>query len=466
MRLARYCALAACIFPVMVAVSGCGAGSDAATRLTGVVTDVDGKAVAGASVSCSGKTTTSLSNGTFVLAGLPSGIRTVLASITIEGRRWSGESRVDLALKEKTRSLNVVVSDDRYHARLTGTVIDASGYPLEGAKVFVGGPWGSTLGVTSSTGSYDIRRLTPGVTYTVTCSLAGFINDTRTIHLSDNQSGNLSFALDYGSSQGTIPAPANLAAQAWTIADRITRSPQTTPSYIEWLKRLFRARRGLPSEPRVVSAERPALSRATPPGSIVEVDLFWDYQSWDDLLGYAVKRGVSSPPSTVTAVLRDPLAASFFDVDDALTPDTVYYYTVHSLDTIDFPARGTVGPRGDIVSANPLQPMQATSPAQSETVTGDPLFRWTAVAGAAYYQVIVWNRFPDLQNPDDPQGAAPLWPADPSAPGASKVSAPATSLGYSGPYLQAGRTYYWLVVAADQGELALSVSPIRKFVAR
>jgi len=449
-------AAAVCLTPV-----GCGSGADPATQLTGVVTDVEGKPVAGAAVSCSGRSVTSLTNGTFTMSGVPSGYRTVSASLTIEGRRWSGETKVDIASGLRNCSVNVIVSDDRYHARLMGAVIDPAGFGLSGAKVFVGGPWGSTLAITAADGSYDIRRITPGVTYTVTCSLAGYVNDTRTVHLSANEIGNVSFALAYGSSQGTIPAPSNPAGQAWTIADRISRGAAQPQGYMAFLKAVYRARRGLPPAPRSATA-----ARATPAGSLIEVDLFWDFSNWNDLLGYAIKRGLSSPPSAVTAVLRDPLAASYFDVDAALTPNTTYYYTIHCLDTIDFPADGTVGPAGDVVEVRPLQPVEASAPAQGASVSGDPEFRWTPVSGATAYQVIVWNRFPDLQNSADPSGATPIWPADMNNPGASKVQAPQTSVTYSGPYLQAGTTYYWLVVASDLGEYSLSVTPLRRFVAR
>ncbi len=236
--------------------------------------------------------------------------------------------------------------------------------------------------------------------------------------------------------------------------------------HIEFLKRVYRARRQLPLEPRAAVATNSAPTRVTPEGSVIEVDLFWDYRSWEDLLGYAIKRGQSPNPTVVTAVLRDPLASSFFDTDDRLTPNVTYYYTIHSLDTIGFPADGRVGPASDTVSANPLQPIATTSPGQGASVLGDPIFRWTPVFGARTYQIVVWSRFPDLQNNNDPQGALPLWPADINNPGASKVSAPTTSLTYSGPYLQSGQTYYWVVIAADDGEYALSVSPIAKFVAR
>ncbi|NLH98296.1 MAG: hypothetical protein GX446_02260 [Chthonomonadales bacterium] len=448
-----------------MALSGCGGGGDVNTSLSGVVTDADGKPVAGARVTVMGGATTSLSNGTFAINGVGVGYRTVGASVTIEGRRWSGETVVDIVKEQKNRSVNIMVSDDRYHARLTGTVIDPSGFALEGAKVFVGGPWGSTMAVTNAYGNYEVRKLTPGLTYTVTCSLAGYVNDERTVTLAANESRSLSFALSEGSFAGTIPAPQNPAAQAWTISSPITRSAGSS-GYIEWLKRAYRARRGLPLEPRAVSQPAAAASRVTPEGSVIEIDLFWDYRAWDDLFGYAIKRGLSRNPTAVTAVLRDPLATAFFDVDSALTPNVTYHYTIHSLDTIGFPADGRVGPASDNVSANPLQPIAATSPGQNATVTGDPLFRWTPVSGAEAYQVIVWDRFPDLQNVNDPQGVVPLWPADMNNPGASKVHAPATSLTYSGPYLQSGRTCYWVVIAADDGEYSLSVSPIAKFIAR
>jgi hypothetical protein len=451
-----------CAAAVVAAISGCGGGaSDPNTALTGVVTDIDGKPVAGATVSVSGGSTTSLSNGTFVMPRVATGYRTVAASITIQGRRWSGETVVDIVRDERNRSVNVVVSDDRYHARLVGAVIGPDGFAVEGAKVFVNGPWGSTMGVADAAGAYEIRKLTPGVAYTVACSLAGYVNDERSVTLSSNESRSLSFALDDGTFGGTIPAPQNAAAQAWTLSSSITRAPETNAGYVSWLKRAYRARRGLPGAPRTVAS-----SRATPAGSVIEVDLFWDYRSWDDLFGYAIKRGLSANPTFVTAVLRDPLASAYFDADTVLTPNTTYHYTLHCLDTIGFATDGRVGPASDNVTARPLEPMKTVGPSQDALVSGDPLFQWEPVAGANAYQIIVWGRFPDLQNASDPDGIEPIWPADINNPGASRVSASQTSLRYSGPYLQAGKTYYWTVVASDAGEYSLSVASIRKFHGR
>lgn len=451
----------------LVVLYGCGGGggTEPGTQVAGVVTDVDGKPVAGATVSCSGQQTTSLSNGAFLISGVKRGFQVVTATITINGRRWSGETRVDIVPAEPNRSVNVMVSDERFQARLSGYVIDAAGYALPGAKIFVGGPWGSTMAISDSTGAYEVRRLTPGVKYTVTCSLAGYVNETKEISLRDREQANLSFALALGSYQGTIPAPENVSAQAWTIADRVTRSG-ARPSYVQWLQEFYRRKKGLPSRPRTTIPEGQQSSRSSVPGSLIEIDIFWDYKYWEDLFGYAIKRGTSSPPTVVTAVLRDPLSEAFLDLDSRLVPDTIYYYTVHCLDTVGFPANGRIGPASQVVQAYPLQPVVATGPGLGDIISGDPVFRWTSVNGAASYQVIVWDRFPDLQNANDPNGAVPLWPVDLNNPGSSKVSAPATSLRYNGPYLQSGRTYYWLVLAADEYEDALSVSRIMKFTAR
>ena len=94
--------------------------------------------------------------------------------------------------------------------------------------------------------------------------------------------------------------------------------------------------------------------------------------------------------------------------------------------------------------------------------------------GAAAYQLYVWDEFPSLMFdpnlPNEPNASQPIWPTDPSNPGSALVTAPATSVTYQGPALQAGRTYYWLVVALDTANpantTALSASQIAKFVKR
>jgi hypothetical protein len=474
--------LAGALFSLIL-LAGCGSGSASQGGLSGSVTDVDGRSVAGATVSVGSSSTTSLSNGTFTLPGIGEGYQRVVAVNTVNGQRWSGETWVDLVGDHQNRSINVVISDERYHATLGGSVIDPNGIPLEGAKVFIGGPFGSTLAVTDRNGNYVANRLTPGATYTVSASLAGFKNDTRTVHLDPNEDASLSFALATGANLGTLPAPTGVVAQAWTLADTVTRAANNSGrkgDVYDWLQHFYRHKRGLPDGPQAKVIDRKgsvASGRATPSGSVIEIDLFWDYQSDPQLFGYAIKRALSQgalPGADVTAVLRDPLAAAFFDVDRTLTPDTDYFYTVHRLDTITFPASGAIGPASAPASANPLSPIRALAPTQGASVAGTPVFSWTPVNGAAAYQIYLWDEFPALMYdpsiPNEPNASQPIWPANPGSPGSALINAPATSVTYQGPALVAGRTYYWLVVALDSANLsnvsALSASQIAKFVKR
>jgi hypothetical protein len=321
--------------------------------------------------------------------------------------------------------------------------------------------------VTDTNGNYRADRIPSGATYTATCSLAGYVNDTKTnIQVTQNNITPVSFALSSGTSQGSIPAPANVTAQAVTIPDSITRAPDATRNLYEALKRQYRRQRGLPATPHLaqtVTYRTPQTTRSTPLGSVIEVDLFWDYQSYNDLFGYAIKRIQGSPndqtllpPTQVVAILRDPLTAAFFDVDTALTPDTPYYYTVHRLDTIDFPRLGdsALGPASQAARANPLSALTGASPANGVFVSTTPTLRWNGVSGAARYDIYVYDRFPDLQNVNDTNnGVIPIW----------RGNTTGTSAQYGGPTLQHGATYYWLVVASDSGTNALSFSPISKF---
>ncbi|MCC6728170.1 MAG: carboxypeptidase regulatory-like domain-containing protein [Chthonomonadales bacterium] len=455
-----------CAAAALAAFPGCGSGGGSSAGLAGVVTDAEGQAVAGARVTSGGASTVSLSNGSFTMSVGGTGYRTVRAESTIGGRRWSGETRVDLVKGEQNRSVNIVVSDERYQGAVAGRVVDQSGFGFDGAKVFVGGPLGSTLAITDRSGNYEVGRLTPGFTYTVTASFAGYLNDTRTVSVTANQTSALSFALAASNPQGAIPAPRDVSAQAWTIAATITRADDPARGLYEWLKHVYRRKRGLPDGPVARVIERKGAGRVTPADSVIEVDLFWEYDSYNDLFGYAVKRGTAANPSRVVAVLRDPLAAAFFDLDSALSPYTRYHYTVHGLDTIDFPDNGLVGPGSADVAARPLGRLHAEGPIGGAQVTPPPLLQWSAVSGADTYQVYVFDQFPDLQNADDPNGVAPIWPEDIDRPGSSLVNAPTTSVRYAGPALRSGRTYYWLVVASDVGGEALSASQLERFVAR
>lgn len=442
-----------------VALAGCGGGGSKDGNVAGVVTDPDGQAVAGARVSVAGRAATSLSNGTFTVRNVRSGYQTVTAVIDINGRRWSGETVADFVPAHQNRNVNVVVSDERFQGAIAGTVIDPSGFPLEGAKVFADQPpLGSTMAVTDRFGNYTLRRLAPGINYNVTCSLKGFVNETKRVLVQANTTMAASFALALGSYQGTIPAPQNVRSQAWTISSDISR--KAGGSVYDWLKRRYRKKFGFPDVSQARNIEWKSKGRATPLGSVVEIDLYWDFKSYDDLFGYAIRRGTLSGNLSDVAVVRDPLTSAFFDVDTALTPDTRYYYTVHGLETVRFPENGTVGPASAETSANPLRPIFGLSPGQgSLPPPGAVLFTWSGALGVDNYTVYVWDKFPDLQNANDPEGVTPYWTSN-------LVPHPTTQAVYNGPALVSGRAYYWMVVGEEAGGSALTATEIRKFVAR
>jgi hypothetical protein len=451
---------------IFLLLAGCGSGgTNPPTSITGVVTDIQGQAVAGAGVRTGGNRTTSLGNGSFTLENTGDRYQTVHAETTINGRKFNGQTVVDTVSSERNRSVNVVVSPETEQGTLAGTVIDNFGMAVPGAKVFVEGPIGSTLGITDNTGSYSVPRLVAGTTYRVTCSLAGFFNDSKSITIDRGTTRFLSFVLPDGVSQGPHPAVQNLSAQSWTVGTAVERSGSGVNTLPNWVRRAMQRRFGKTAPVLSRSIERKD-GRATASSSLVEIDLFWTYEAYNDLFGYLIRRGAGTTLLRDEAVLRDPLANAFFDLDPSLQPGREYFYTVTRLDTVDFPANGAVGVTGSSVRVTPLAPQEITAPLQGAAADAAPLLQWRAVTGAKDYQIYVWDRFPDLQNGSDPDGVAPIWPSNPSQPGASLVDAPAVSQRYQGPALQPGRTYYWMVVAANADGSALAASPIRKFTVR
>ena len=97
-------------------------------------------------------------------------------------------------------------------------------------------------------------------------------------------------------------------------------------------------------------------------------------------------------------------------------------------------------------------------------MTGAPNFTWQAVARAQRYQVLVLSRLPAES---DTAHLPLVWPsANDLTPGQTA----GTQLAYSGPALQAGITYYYVVYAFDQPDTtaaqAVSASRFVRFVAR
>jgi hypothetical protein len=149
----------------------------------------------------------------------------------------------------------------------------------------------------------------------------------------------------------------------------------------------------------------------------------------------------------------------FADDDPVLTQDTIYYYSVAMVDTINFPQNGSEGTAAPAVAVEPLGAVSLTSPASGATAPDIPTFTWSTVNRAGTYTVMVYNQFPNYQSSDTTtvDAVQPIWSA--SISGTSQV--------YSGtPALVSGQTYYWAVLVQDAPGADFSISPIQSFVAQ
>ncbi|MCS6830450.1 MAG: carboxypeptidase regulatory-like domain-containing protein [Armatimonadota bacterium] len=456
MRTVAFWQLAA-VSTVMIWLTACGGTQVKRGSIAGTVTDINEDPVVGARVwvEGAGETVTNM-NGAFLLTDVPEGFKNVRASARIGSQDWSGVALVQVFEGDITRNANITLCPTNLQGSIEGFVLDPYGGRVEGARVFAAGALSSAMAVTDRSGYYRIDGLRGGYDYPVVASAPGFLNDRKTVSVVAGQITAASFAL--GVASGVVPStPDDLDAVAWTMPRGVTRSASPEmANALEAIKRLIDPQR----------AHRRAVSRATPLGSLIEIDLTWDYVEDNRRLGYGIYRGRSANPASVPdnaiAFLRDPLASLFLDLDLELTPAVTYYYQVVAVGANFNPdtGAGTSAPSNN-ASATPLAPMSTFSePATGATVrTASPTLRWERLSGASTYQVLLFEGFPEI-NRD------PLWPADLNNPGNSKVSHPNNSTVYTGPALQPGQTYYWVVVAFSADGAARSISPLWKFTYR
>jgi phosphatidylinositol-3-phosphatase len=155
--------------------------------ITGQVTDSStGAAIAGATVSYSGGSTTTDSSGNYTLSNVVPGTYTVTASATGHASRSSTVS----VTSGNTATLNFQLTPTVPGA-ITGQVTDsATGAAIAGATVSYSG--GSTT--TDSSGNYTLSNVAPG-SYTVTASAAGHTSRSSTVSVTSGNTATLNFQL-------------------------------------------------------------------------------------------------------------------------------------------------------------------------------------------------------------------------------------------------------------------------------
>ena len=402
-------------------------------EIAGSVTDISGDPVRGAKIYLDGKYVTDSSPvGTFAIIEVPEGLRTVKAELRIGAATFRGTNRAQVFAFERTTSIGIVVARTDQLANLQGFVEDSFGRRLAGVRVFAGGPLNSWMDITDGDGTYRIDDLVGGYDYTVTASGRGYENDTTTFSAIAGQTGTVNFRLRYSSNQQQDPVE-NLASFAWTSPVAPDRSREENIAY-ERIKRIV--------DPKRSSRVR---DRGVPGVNHVEIDLTWDYEYWEELLGYGIYRG-TNPTGSLTAIdfLRDPLANFYADISDELVPGIRYYYQVSRINT-DFPDFiGSESPLSADTSAVPLDDLILIDPSFFPLT-----FRWIPTVNVDDYTVYLFSYYPDFQ-------AVPIWVS---------ASTGGTSIPYTGPSLDPGWRYYYVVVGAGYGGNSRTISQIDNFIA-
>ncbi len=421
------------ISTILFLLSGCAPGSAAKGEIAGSVTDINGNPVRGAGVYIGSQLLGETSpNGTFVIRDVGEGVIEVRVELTRDGATFRGRNKVVVFRNERTTSIAIVVARTNQLGSVRGIVKDEFNTPLEGVRVFAGGPLGSWMDVTDSDGEYLIRDLVGGYDYTMTASGRGYENDSSTFSCVAGSTLTKNFFLRLSGNE-IQPRPQNVQAYAFTSPVVPTRSVEENRAYLA-IKHLIKPQ-----------LKRPASTRGTALIDHIEVDLVWDYAATQEILGFGIYKGNSSIGLTQYDVLRDPLATFYADISDFLLPGSTYYYAVSRLNT-DFPnAVGSESPLSSVVNATPLGDLFL------QNVGFGPLrFRWDFVTDVDDYTVYVFDRYPDIE-------VSPIRVLGPVS---------GSSVNYSGPpNLVSGNTYWYVVVGSGYGGSSQTISQIDSFVA-
>lgn len=415
--------------------AGCGGGGSATLgQLAGVITDLNGGVVRNARVWVGSQTTQSNSSGAYILEGVKEGEQTVKAEVIQDGIRYVGQNVANVFPNERSKSVNVVVVNENQRASVRGTVRDRQGRGLVNARVFAfGNALSSSVAITDATGTYTLESLQAGLDYEIVGSARGYNSDTLFANLSANEQRTLNFTLDDGTNPGFGP-PQNLEAVIWTSPRIATRSPGNREAY-DAIKKLFDPRR-----PQMVR------TRDAGGGSPIETDLYWDPIVSDSLLGYGVYRGTSAFGS-VAAIdfLRDPLTFFFADADDRLQEGVAYYYEITALGTLYPDVPGSESAPSNRYGVTPLGDLELLP------VGFGPRFQWVHARNATSYIVYLFDRYPGLD-------VDPIWSNEGTRTSNNFVD-------YTGPGLQSGRRYYFVVLGLANDDDSRTISPIGDFVA-
>jgi Domain of unknown function (DUF1929)/Carboxypeptidase regulatory-like domain/Glyoxal oxidase N-terminus len=175
---------------------------------SGTVTDTTGAAIAGATVSFSGGSTTTSSTGTYSFGSVTPGTYNVTASKS----GFANQTGSVTVASGQNATLNFQLTAQA-PGSFGGTVTSTTGAAIAGATVSFSG--GSTT--TSSTGSYSFASVAPG-TYNVTAAKTGFASKTSSVTVASSQNATLNFQLAASSGTGTITGKVTNASTGGAVS--------------------------------------------------------------------------------------------------------------------------------------------------------------------------------------------------------------------------------------------------------
>lgn len=430
----------------MVSLVLAGCGGQVATRsvtVTGRITDVDGAPIRGAVVTAGSASTTSSTNGAYILDRVLSVDQAVIATYTdANGVVHEGRNLAVVSESEQTISVNMMIAPRSSLATISGYVEDRFGNRLTGARVFAygGGAYSSAVGMTNSTGRFVIRGLISGVDYELNAGGSGYANDFDTVNLNAGQERSFLFVLgDAGNP--VLPAPSGLTTLTWTSQPASRDSRQSAA--MTQIKRLFDPKYGKRTN---------ATSRTTNLGSPIEVELEWTPLQGNNFLGYGIYRGQGSGSILGVDFWREPLGGAYIDGDVNLRPGRTYSYQISALGTSYPDDPDAEGPLSAIATAETLDDLLLNSPAFGPPPSSSLQFRWQAGSGADEFVVFLFDEYPG-------PGVQSIWNNAGSA-------SPSNVLNYTGGALVPGDTYYYVVLGLANSQRSRTISAVDSFVYR
>ena len=375
---------------------GCGGGGGGGKanvgrgEVTGLVTDLDGNPVRGATVVAGDRETTTNEAGSYVLTGVRAEDFNVRARVTAGGVVLRGTTLGRVYKDESTPSVNIAVYPEGNLTSLFGRVRDSSGRVLSGVRVVArpteGGILSSAVALTDRQGYYELQDLSTDVEYQIAASGRTFGDDSVILTIprdpsDDERTQNLVLG---GVTTNAPETPTGLRAVAFTTlaVDTNARGASKRAEAIEGLKRL--------RHPNLAKGEK---GRDTAFGNPIAIDLTWDEYPINPVVrptGFIVYRNVVATQDN-GYLLSDPLASLFSDADVNLQEGVRYTYALKAVSS-GYGLDSNLGrsPLSDSASATPLGELTAR--------LSDNSLTWDAVPGATGYTVYTYRSYPTLNS--------------------------------------------------------------------